>query len=69
MEMYDCPMCGKRHAADSICQEQAAKAIQSVLSSCFEGLLTKYGDTKYLRLKICEYTFGYMGAQYGLHVK
>lgn len=43
--------------------------IQRELAGTFEELLKEYGDTPEIRLKIAEYTMGYMGASYGLHVK
>ena len=44
------------------------KAIREVLSKTFERLLQGTGDTPEIRLLIANFTLGYMGASYGLHV-
>lgn len=44
------------------------EAIRKTLSKTFESLLQQAGDTEDVRLLICNYTLGYMGASYGLHV-
>lgn len=38
------------------------------LASLYEKLLKQHGDTPEVRLLIAEYTMGYMGASYGLHI-
>ena len=42
--------------------------IPEILSQVFEELLKREGDTPEVRLAIVNYTFGYMGASFGLHV-
>ena len=44
-------------------------AIQKKLATLFQRLLEQYGDTPVVRLQIVNYTMGYMGASYGLHVE
>ena len=44
------------------------KEIGAWLADIFEKLLKKYGDTPETRLMIAQYTMGYMGASYGLHI-
>ena len=44
------------------------KGIREALSKTFERLLQDAGDTPEVRLLIANYTLGYMGASYGLHV-
>lgn len=47
---------------------QEGRQIEETLSKTFEKLLKQVGDTPTNRLKIAEYTLGYMGATYGLHI-
>lgn len=42
--------------------------IQKQLSVVFEKILKQHGNTPETRLKIADFTFGYMGVSYGLHV-
>jgi hypothetical protein len=43
-------------------------AIQCKLAETFEAILKAHGDTPQTRLFIAEYTMGYTGASYGLHI-
>jgi len=49
-------------------QTKEGRLIEETLAKTFEKLLGQVGDTPTNRLKIAEYTLGYMGATYGLHV-
>ena len=44
------------------------KKVAKTLSEMFEKLLDEHGDTPETRLAIVNYTFGYMGAAYGVHI-
>lgn len=67
--MYDCPICGTRHSEDpEVCRERVRKGIGKVLSKTFDRLLRECGDTAAVRLMIANYTVGYMGAAFGLHI-
>jgi len=44
------------------------RIIEETLAKTFEKLLKQVGDNPTNRLKIAEYTMGYMGASYGLHI-
>ena len=48
--------------------DEQRKEIQDYLSNVFENILNELGDTPETRLMIVQYTFGYMGASFGLHV-
>lgn len=41
---------------------------QLTLSNVFDELLTQLGETGEVRLFIANYTIGYMGASFGLHI-
>jgi hypothetical protein len=43
--------------------------IQKELSDTFDRLLKEHGDNHKNRLLVANYTLGYMGASFGLHVK
>lgn len=67
--MHDCPICKTRHSEDpKVCERNRNEAIQKELSEIFEKLLKEWGDTPEIRLLIVNYTFGYMGASFGLHI-
>ena len=38
------------------------------LSVLYEQILYEYGNTPVVRLAIAQYTMGYMGASYGIHI-
>lgn len=67
--MFDCEVCGTRHAEDpKVCREKTGQAIGKELSGIFERLFKEYGDTDVVRLIIANYTLGYVGATFGLHI-
>ena len=67
--MHNCTICNTRHSEDSkLCLRNRDNAIFESLSETFESLLQQAGNTPEVRLKIANYTLGYMGASYGLHV-
>jgi len=47
---------------------ECEREIRETLSKVFEELLKTYKDTPETRLKIAQYTMGYMGASFGLKV-
>jgi len=49
-------------------QTKESREIEETLAKTFLKLLKQVGDTPSNRLKIAEYTMGYMGASYGLRV-
>jgi hypothetical protein len=64
-----CEVCGKRHTEDpQVCREKTRTAIGKELSETFERLFKQYGDTGVVRIMIANYTVGYVGAAYGLHI-
>lgn len=65
--MNVCPICGTKHP-ESPNEECKGPLIVKQLSEIFEKILADC-DTPELRLTICNYTLGYMGAQYGLHIR
>jgi len=68
--MFDCDICKTRHSENpETCRHNRDRAIGEVLSKTFEGLLKQAGDNPEVRLLIANYTLGYMGVSYGLHVK
>jgi hypothetical protein len=68
--MQDCPICGTRHSeSPEICRARVEKAIQGRLSEAFETIFESVGDTPAIRLIIANYTIGYVGAAYGLHIR
>jgi len=67
--MNDCPICGHKHPeTPAECGEKTRKIIQDQLAMTFATLLESTGDTRHTKFMICNYTLGYMGAQYGLHI-
>lgn len=48
--------------------EIVRKEIQNSLSRTFKHIIKKYGYTADVRLMIVQYTVGYMGATYELHI-
>ena len=65
--MFDCEICKTRHSEDpEICRKNRDKAIQEALAKTFEALLQQW-DSPEVRLKIANFTLGYMGVSYGLH--
>jgi hypothetical protein len=67
--MFDCPICGTRHSENpEVCKNRVEAKIRGVLSTTFEQLLQEIGDTPTIRLMIANYTVGYMGASFGLHI-
>lgn len=67
--MHDCEICGTRHAEDpEVCRAKMKRVWEQVLSEAFEGILKEVGDSPRVRLMIANYTIGYMGASYGLHI-
>lgn len=44
------------------------KDVQDKLAQMFERIIQEYGDSPELRLAIAQYTMGYMGVGFGLHI-
>lgn len=67
--MYDCSICGTRHSENpEICRARAEEAIKGRLSETFELIFEQLGDAPAIRLMIANFTIGYVGATYGLHI-
>ena len=49
-------------------KDENRKEIQKVLSDTFAKLLKQHGSTPATRMIIAEYTIGYMGVTYGMHI-
>jgi hypothetical protein len=49
--------------------KEEIKRIQNTLATVFGELLANTGNSPEVRLAIVKYTFGYMGASYGLHIE
>jgi hypothetical protein len=64
-----CQVCGRQHAhSQDTCREMAERAIHTELSKTFERLLETCGDTDTVRLMIAQFSVGYTGAAFGLHI-
>jgi hypothetical protein len=67
--MFTCNVCGAQHPeSPRLCKEKTEATVHKVLVETFAQLLRKTGDTPVTRLMIANYTVGYMGATFGLHI-
>jgi hypothetical protein len=48
--------------------EEQQREVRNKLTKVFEEIFHEYWDTGKMRLFIVNYTMGYMGAVYGLHI-
>lgn len=64
-----CKICGRDHEhSEDSCKEITQRGVQTELSRVLERVIDKYGDTNAVRLMIANYTVGYTGADFGLHI-